>query len=255
LHPCDASLIPQNLEELPRAPRRLMEVLRKGSVTPVDSSSKSWSLDFCLSPKLFAPSITDSSKVGMTTFERGLLSSVLDPKSHTHPTGEMVDIPSPIVFRSIGYKSEPLPGFTEFDIPFDDRRGTILNDGFGRVTREFRTQGAAISREPYPGLYSAGWVKRGPTGVIASTMEDAFATGDAIAKDWSEKAPFLGGAQPAEKAGWQGVLSEAGGTGARVVTWDDWRRIDEAEVRNGRRREKARDKYPSTAEMLAALQS
>ena len=157
------------------------------------------------------------------------------------------------MFRSIGYKSEALPGFAEVNIPFDDRRGTILNDGLGRVTREVRTQGAAISQERYPGLYCSGWVKRGPTGVIASTMEDAFTTGDAIVHDWNAAVPFLGGDSSADKAGWQGVLNQVGRPRARIVHWEDWQRIDEKEMQNGREADRERTKFTTVPEMLAAL--
>ena len=70
LHAFDKSLIPENLKELPRASRRLMEVLSKGSATPLEAASRSWSLDFCLSPKQFRPASTDSTRVGATTVER-----------------------------------------------------------------------------------------------------------------------------------------------------------------------------------------
>lgn len=36
------------------------------------------------------------------------------------------------------------------------------------------------------GLYCSGWVKRGPTGVILNTMNDAFETADSIIKDINE---------------------------------------------------------------------
>ena len=36
------------------------------------------------------------------------------------------------------------------------------------------------------GLYCSGWVKRGPTGVIVNTMNDAFATAYCILKDFNE---------------------------------------------------------------------
>ena len=230
-----------------------MDVLLKGSSTPLSTSSKSWSLDFCLSPKEFVPSPAATSRVGGTKLERNILAAAYDPNSPIQGTGEQVVIPSPILFRSIGYKSEPLPGFADLGVPFDERRGIILNDGLGRVLREVRTRGAAISQEAYPGLYCSGWVKRGPTGVIASTMEDAFATGDAIVHDWNAAASFLGEDPSVEKAGWQGVLDDIGDPKARVIKWEDWRQIDGVEIRNGRETGRERSKFTKIPDMLAVL--
>lgn len=36
---------------------------------------------------------------------------------------------------------------------------------------------------PLAGLYCSGWVKRGPTGVIATTMTDSFLTGQMLLQD------------------------------------------------------------------------
>jgi len=103
----------------------------------------------------------------------------------------------------------------------------------------------------FPGLYCAGWVKRGPTGVIASTMEDAFATADAIAQDLAAAVPFLNTKQPA--SGWEGVRQETGLDKARVVDWADWQSIDAAERERGQKVGKEREKFTSTADMLSVL--
>ncbi|KAK3380145.1 hypothetical protein B0T24DRAFT_184338 [Lasiosphaeria ovina] len=254
-HPVDRTLIPEDIKKLPRAQRRLMEILVKesgGGAPPPDAPpSKSWSLDFCLTPKEFRARHDDASRVGSTVFERTTLSAAFDPAAWALGTGEMVEVPSSLVFKSIGYKSAPLPEFADIGVPFDDRRGVISNDGQGRVWHEERTQEATMSFGHFPGLYCAGWVKRGPTGVIASTMEDAFATADAIAKDFASGASFLCPQQAA--SGWEGVRSETGIGSAQVVTWADWRRIDGAEKERGRPVGKEREKFTKTADMLAVL--
>lgn len=254
-HPVDTSLIPPGVASLERARRRLMEVLLKGSgQKSLTSSPKSWSLDFCLSPAEFRGSSDSPHRVAATVFERTELSDPFDPKAQTNGTEEKFELASPIVFRSIGYKSAALGGFEAAGIPFDDGRGIIHNDGIGRVLRDVRAAGAAIVREPFPGLYCAGWVKRGPTGVIASTMADAFATADAITQDWASQLPFLGGVlADSSRDGWHGVAKESNLTTAKVVRWDDWLRIDEAEKERGRIRGKEREKFTSTSDMLGVL--
>ncbi|KAK3991364.1 NADPH:adrenodoxin oxidoreductase [Cladorrhinum sp. PSN332] len=250
-NPIDTSLIPEDTKSLPRAQRRLMEILLKGSPPTSDPSSKSWSLDFLLTPKSFIPSGSDSTGLASTSFETTTLSP--SPFSHNAfalPTGAHQTLPSSVAFRSIGYKSLPLPEFEELGIPFNDRRGTISNDGSGRVQHEDRAPDAMMTLASFPGLYCAGWVKRGPTGVIASTMEDAFNTADAIAEDWDKgRAEFLNGTGK----GWEAVKSESKVEGERVVSWEDWKRIDKVEREKGKGKGKVREKFVRTGDMLAVL--
>lgn len=251
-HPVDPSLIPEDTKKLPRAARRLMDIILKGSTESLDSCSKSWSLDFCLSPKSFegGPGAS-TSRVNATTFERTTLSSPFDHSAYASGTGEVIQLPSSVVFRSIGYKSVALDGFSEMGVPFDERRGIIQNND-GRVRREVRTIDGAMTTSNSPGLYCAGWVKRGPTGVIASTMIDAFATADAIAQDWESRTPFLHQAtEELMPRGWEGVRSEIRPDNARIVQWAEWQKIDKAERERGLAAGKEREKFTSTAEMLA----
>lgn len=191
--PFDRTLIPEDLKALPRASKRLMEVILKGSTAAVGDAERTWSLDNCLSPKHFLGNEESPSNVASTEFDVTALSSPYDPQSKAQPTGETLMLPSDMVFRSVGYKSEALPGFDEIGIPFDERRGVVSNDGLGRVTRLVSNAHAEhVELQQVPGVYCAGWVKRGPTGVIASTMTDAFITGDAIAADWLSVCPLQG---------------------------------------------------------------
>lgn len=241
-HQIDMNLVPDEISKLPRAQKRLMEIIVKGSTAKVDSASKAWSLDFCLSPTEF---LGDSSgKISRTVFERTLLAAPFDPSSKVTGTGEKLEIPSALAFRSIGYKSVALPGFTEAGILFDDRSGVLRNDGLGRVF----TQGQEGSQTHLGGVYCAGWVKRGPTGVIASTMQDAFSTGDAIAEDWAAKSPFLSNQS---SHGWDGLKHDVDDSKSKVITWQDWHKIDKAEKERGRSVGKVREKFTSTSEMLS----
>lgn len=230
-----------------------MEVVLKGSQTALESAAKSWSLDHCLSPSHFLGLEDDPSQVASTRFEKTKLAQPYDSKSSTQPTGDAVTLPSNLVFRSIGYKSTPLPGFAEAGIQFDNRRGIVENDGLGRVTRLVSNERAGHeSLEQVPGVYCAGWVKRGPTGVIASTMEDAFATGDAIAKDWLSGVAFLHNDQEPRGA-WEGLVSELDNPSTSAVSWEQWRKIDAAEREKGRELGKAREKFRSAKAMLSVL--
>lgn len=140
-------------------------------------------------------------------------------------------------------------------MPFDDRAGLIPNDSYGRILTP--GEGPAGSSLHVPGMYCAGWVKNGPTGVIASTMDDSFVAGDTIAQDWAGHARFVdgnsleGGGEP--RSGWEGIRDEAEKRGCRQVSWDDWLRIDAVEREKGRAKGKEREKFLSVREMLAVL--
>lgn len=254
-HGVDNSLIPAALDTLPRPAKRLMEVLRKGTSASVSDSPKSWSLDNCLSPKAFVGDKQNPSLVGSTEFYLTNLEDRFNPRSTVSLTDEVMTLPSDIAFRSVGYKSVALPGFAEVGIQFDEKRGIISNDGLGRATQSSTDLGEPIGTQPpsLPGVYCAGWVKRGPTGVIASTMRDAFITGDAVVQDWLSGTPFLDHSANGTAEGWEAVKAEIGAQVDQVVTWDQWRQIDQAETAQGLTRGKPREKFTSIRDMLGSI--
>ena len=131
----------------------------------------------------------------------------------------------------------------DIGINFDSVTGVIPNDTQGRITRP-QKDGVRL-----PGMYCSGWVKRGPAGVIANTMEDAFGTAEAIARDWQGRQPFLAGGQ-----GWDALKDEADRRGLRRVSWHDWRKIDAVERERGRVKGKEREKFASVEDMLRVLE-
>lgn len=253
-HSVDRSLMPEDIASLPRPSRRITEVLLKGSLVPIERASKSWALQSCLSPKHFLADAASQSSVASTELDVMQLEAPSDPNSKVRRTGCTKILPSNIVFRSVGYKSTPLDGFAGAGIQFDKARGVVDNDGLGRVIGLVSsTNTDEVATRQVPGIYCAGWVKRGPTGVIASTMSDAFMTGDAIVHDWLSGATFLNPEYGHVLRGWDAVKQELGPEARRAVNWDQWRRIDRAEKQRGRRVGKERDKFTSTAEMLNVL--
>ena len=218
-------------------------MLAKGSSTPPSDAEKTWSLDFLLSPVQFFASETAPQKLDTVSFGRNSLTgNPYESSAKAEPTGKIATLHAELAFRSIGYKSEPIDGMKDLGIDFDERHGIIPNDGNGRVT-SLSSDGTGI-----PGIYCSGWVKRGPAGVIANTMEDAFATAEAIAIDWKSKQPFMAGGQ-----GWDTIKSEADRRGVRSVNWSGWKRIDAAEIERGKARGKPREKFASVHDMLAVL--
>jgi NADPH-dependent glutamate synthase beta subunit-like oxidoreductase len=130
-------------------------------------------------------------------------------------TGERYRIPASLVVSCIGYRTTPIP-----DVPFDERQGRFAND-----------EGRILS-----GLYCVGWARRGPSGTIGTNKPDGFGVIAKIREDI--EAGALG---PASRQGRPGFDALAGARGLDVVTFRDWKKIEEAEekaAREGAPREK-----------------
>jgi ferredoxin--NADP+ reductase len=122
------------------------------------------------------------------------------------PTGETEEIPVGLVFRSVGYRGVEIPG-----VPFEQRGGTVPNVR-GRVVDE--------SGAPVPGVYVAGWIKRGPSGVIGTNKPDAGETAEALLED-------AAAGKLAEPIGRIDELLAA--RGVQPVSWDHWLRLKQHE--------------------------
>jgi len=109
--------------------------------------------------------ILGTERVSGITLER----TAIDASGALRGTGQYETLPAQMVLRSVGYQSVPLPG-----VPFDERASVVPN-ALGRVL------GAGGS--PLPGEYVAGWLKRGPTGVIGTNKSDAAETVRCLLED------------------------------------------------------------------------
>ena len=116
--------------------------------------------------------IEGTDKVEAIVIERNELIAGDDGLLKARPTGQTERLETGLVLRAVGYVGKPLPG-----VPFDDRRATVLNEG-GRVL-------ATESRSPIPGLYAAGWIKRGPSGVIGTNKKCAQETTGRLFEDFA----------------------------------------------------------------------
>ncbi len=161
-------------------------------------------------------------------------------------------IPTQLVLVSIGYKSLPVPG-----LPFDSRRGLVPNS-LGRVLKPKAGGGGGGGTEGgggefEEGLYVCGWLKRGPTGIIGTNLNDAEETVASLVQDaQAGRLPQGRG----EGAGGRGALGGVlGGRGVRAVSFEDWLRLDAMEVEAGAREGRPRVKGTDVAVMLKALDS
>ena len=139
------------------------------------------------------------------------------------PTAARETIPCGLVLRSVGYLGVELSG-----VPFDEETGVMPNDG-GRVTGAERT-------------YCAGWIKRGPSGVIGTNKKDATETVDALLAD------ARAGRLVAPSGGDLGELLDE--RGVLFVDYEGWQAIDAAERSMGEPLGRPRVKVTGWDELL-----
>jgi ferredoxin--NADP+ reductase len=151
------------------------------------------------------------------------------------PTGEFETLPVGLVFRSVGYRGVALPG-----VPFHDSWGVILNEK-GRVLDP-------DTKQPVVGQYAAGWIKRGPSGVIGTNKPDAAQTVACMMEDLA--AGRILEPEEAEAAAARRMMSERQ---PRCVSYEDWLKLNELEVSRGRAGGRPRMKFTRVEDMLAAL--
>ena len=150
-------------------------------------------------------------------------------------TDQLEELPVGLVFRSVGYRGVPLSG-----VPFDDKWGVVLNEK-GRVLDP-------DTKQPLAGEYTAGWIKRGPTGVIGTNKPDAAETVAGMLEDLA-----AGHTLEPPQAGPAAAERLVAQRRPDVVAYADWLRLDQLEIARGRARGCPRVKFTRVDEMLAAL--
>ncbi|KAG0262645.1 NADPH-adrenodoxin reductase [Mortierella polycephala] len=219
---------------LDRPRKRLMGLLEKGIKESKPDQPKSWTLQFLRSPLGFQGSTDGQLKaieLGINRLEGE------DGRRNAVATGEKVTQECGLAFRSIGYKSVGIQG-----VPFDERKGIVPNQD-GKVID--------ADQNIVPGMYASGWLKRGPIGVIASTMVDAYQTADTIVADWNGNQPMLNGSE--QKQGHKPVLEHLHSKGHKTVSYKDWKKIEQKEFDHGAKAGKPREKFLTVEEMLKVL--
>ena len=172
--------------------------------------------DFFAAPKAI---LGENGKVTAVEIERTKLEG-----GRAVGTGETYRIPASLVVVCIGYQTSPIEG-----VPFEESAGRFANDE-GRIL---------------PGLYCVGWARRGPSGTIGTNKPDGFSIIDRIVED---------SLHPAGKRGRSGFDELAAARGLDIVTFNDWKKIDAAEI--ARARDGApREKFVDIKDMVAAAKA
>jgi NADPH-dependent glutamate synthase beta subunit-like oxidoreductase len=197
--------------------RKSVTHLREFAAIPESfRADKDISIDFDFFASPIA--IEGDGKVERIIIER----TALDDQYRSIGTGETYTLYCSAVISCIGYQTPPIEG-----VPYEHGRGRFASDE-GRIL---------------PGLYCVGWARRGPSGTIGTNRPDGYAIVDLIAAD-------IGAGQC--KQGRSGLDALLAARNAEVVTFNDWKKIEEAEV--ARARDGApREKFTSIQDMISAV--
>ena len=212
----DAAQLPDGVGNLPDRDRRLKErnlaTLREFAARRADEKPKRVHFRFYAAPvEVLGGDRVEGLRLERTRVEKG----------RAVGTGELFDIACGVVIAAIGYRSDPVEG-----APFDGDRQIVANTD-GRVA---------------DGLYAAGWIMRGPTGVISSNRADCAAVAEHIGADVPE------GKKPGREA-LEALLRERR---VRPVSYAEWKKIEAAEAANATP-PAPRRKFVTVEDMLAVL--
>ena len=229
----DAPSLKQLEAEDDRAVRKRLEILADFAQRAPTGKPRRLVLRFLVSPVALHGNEAGQ-VVGMRLVRNRL--EERDGRLSAVPTDEFEELPVELVFRSVGYHGVPIAG-----LPFHDKWGTVPHEA-GRVVDPARG-------EPVPGIYVAGWIKRGPTGVIGTNKADAAETVETMVADLA-RGGGLAPACPDPAAAEQLVRARC----PEMVSYADWRRLDELETARGKPVGRPRIKFTSVRAMLEALE-
>ena len=206
--------------------RRNLEVLREFAAREPAGKPRAIRLRFAVSPV----EIVGAGRVEAVQVVSNELVADHAGRIAAVATDDRATIPAGLVFRSVGYRGVAIPG-----VPFDESRGVVSNDR-GRVL--------GADGEPLPGVYAAGWIKRGPTGVIGTNKKDATETVALLLEDArAGRLPAGDGADIVELLAARGV---------EPVLYAGWEAIDATEKERGQPLGRPRVKLCTWADLLEA---
>jgi ferredoxin--NADP+ reductase len=216
-----------------RGSKAKVEILQSYAVERALTRPRQLNLRFLASPvELFGDTAGRVSKMKLV---RNTLVASETGSLSAKATDQFEELEVGLVFRSVGYRGVPLP-----DVPFHDRWGVILNEK-GRVIDP-------ESKQPIIGLYTSGWIKRGPSGVVGTNKPDSVESVTCMLEDFSTGSilqPSHADALSAEKF--------IGGRKPDYFSYTDWKCLDQLELERGKACGRPRVKFTSVEEMKQAV--
>ena len=212
--------------------KKIYDLFQKYSSQTISGPASSRKARRCHFQFLRSPvELLGNSKLERVRIEHNQLSG--DPfKQSARGSGKFYELETGILFRSIGYRGIPMQG-----VPFHDGWGVFPNVD-GRITE---------NDEIVPQFYTAGWIKRGPSGIIGTNRACSVATVNSLLADLDT---LNSGDQ---KAGAETLYSVLDSRNVRYINYQEWKSIDTTEVERGQTKGKPREKITYVKEMLELL--
>jgi ferredoxin--NADP+ reductase len=225
----DLDLNPASKEELENPKdstvKKKFAILEDFAARPAPGKSRRFVMHFFESPK----ELKGEGKLERVVLEKNRLEG--EPgRQKARGTGETFEMECGALFRSVGYRGVEIQG-----VPFDEQNGVFPNEE-GRILK---------GGEPLNGFYAVGWIKRGPTGIIGTNKPDAIETIQHLVEDVAKL-------EPCEKPDSDAVLELLAERDVKVVRYEDWKKIDAAEMERGKGAGKPREKFVKVGEMIEA---
>lgn len=232
--PEDLDLDPLSMAELversDRGTRKKVEILKSYLDLHIDGKSRLLNLRFLVSPvEIFG---NGSGRVQEIQLVRNELYKTEVGTLRPRPTDQFESLPVGLVFHAIGYKGVPLTG-----VPFNENWGIIHNKKGRVIYPDIGT--------PMKGVYAAGWIKRGPSGVIGTNKLDAIETVECMLADLQEGAT-LTPSNPDTSSAEEMIRQRQ----PRYVLFKDWKHLDQIETARGQVEGRPRVKFTVVREML-----
>ncbi|XP_017772590.1 PREDICTED: NADPH:adrenodoxin oxidoreductase, mitochondrial [Nicrophorus vespilloides] len=206
------------IPELQRPRKRLTELMLK-SMRENKAGEKAFIPKFFRSPLEFqGAEAVEKVKLGVNKMEGSDFRT-----QRASLTDEVEYLDCGMAVTSIGYKSVSI----DAAIPFDDKKGTVEQKNF-KVS---------------DGLYACGWLATGPTGVILTTMNNAFNAAGLMIEEVNDLLTI-------PKPGFESIGTKLKENNVQVVEWKDWLKIDQYEEENGKSLGKPREKIVDVQKML-----
>ena len=209
--------------------KKNIEILKQMSAMAASGKKRKVHFLFLASPL----EISGDGKVEKIRMVRNQLVKKEDGSLRPQATDKIVEEDAGLVFRSIGYHGKPLA-----DLPFDQKSGTIPNE-FGQV-KDPENGNLLRNRE-----YVAGWIKRGPSGVIGTNKQDAVETVHRMLETFLKEKIESG-----KNVSNPDIVSLLEKRKVEFVSFADWKLLDAHEIEAGQKQGRPRVKLTSTAEML-----
>ena len=209
--------------------KKNIEILKQMSAMAASGKKRKVHFLFLASPL----EISGDGKVEKIRMVRNQLVKKEDGSLRPQATDKIVEEDAGLVFRSIGYHGKPLA-----DLPFDQKSGTIPNE-CGQV-KDPENGNLLRNRE-----YVAGWIKRGPSGVIGTNKQDAVETVHRMLETFLKEKMESG-----KNVSNPDIVLLLEKRKVEFVSFADWKLLDAHEIEAGQKQGRPRVKLTSTAEML-----